>query len=671
MAIVALGLWAAPAAAAVDGLEVDSKSTYRLDPEHRRVDVTTTVHLVNTMPSETVGAYVRTPYFDEFALPLVGPVDDVRAESNVGGSLSTRLEGHKGLTGLIVDLEPNLVYGTPQTLTVRYTLPGQPSRSRSLTRVNPAFASWFVYGAGDPDDVAVVVDVPKAYEVTFSQYVQPLVSHDHGRSVYELTGTEDPGAAAIFVSASNDAELARREVQTGSTVVTVKSWPGDDKWAAFTAKAVRRGLPVLGDLTGVDTPEKRLTVLESSSTYHLGYAGVYLPDERVAQVGDVLDKRVILHELSHVWFNQDLFFERWIGEGLAEDMSNRAMGKLGGRVRKPKPIRATPAAVPLNGWVPGGPLDRQRFRTDAYVYNAAFSVINQLTRDIGPDGMRKVLSAASENRIPYTGDPAAEEMDSVQDWRYFYDLLEMVGGAQNVERLFRAHILTSEQVGDLAERSDARQQLEDLTEAGDGWTPPLQVRQSMAAWGFIDAVRLMDDAEDLLEDSKTVADAFADAGVDVSQTLEDAYESSSSLTALSDALDEYRGLADDVVAVNDRVAAAGPVTRLGLLGASVDFDEVEAALQDGDREAVPALLTAMDQQLVDANERGTKILIGAAVLLLLIIGFWLLRRRRRRTRAAVPADDEFAVGPEPTPAAELVDSDSYAEPYSPDYSSGS
>ena len=94
LAVVALGPTATPAAAVetVEGLEVDSKSTYRLDPKRERIDVTTTVDLVNTMPSQTVGAYIRTPYFDEFAVPLLGPVADVTATSDVGGQLTTRTD---------------------------------------------------------------------------------------------------------------------------------------------------------------------------------------------------------------------------------------------------------------------------------------------------------------------------------------------------------------------------------------------------------------------------------------------------------------------------------------------------------------------------------------------------------------------------------------------------
>ena len=539
----------------------------------------------------------------------------------------------------MVDLEPNLVYGTPQTLTVKYSLPGQPARSKSVTRVNAAFASWFAYAAGDPDEVAVVIEVPKSYEVTFSQPVQPLTSEGNGRRVYELMGTEDPVAAAVFVSAADDARLAKHEIEVGPTTVAIKAWPDDAKWKTFSTRTVRRGLPVIEKLTGVTTPEKRLTILESSSAYHLGYAGLYVPDERVVEVGDVLNKRVVLHELTHVWFNKDLFFERWIGEGLAEEMSNRAMAQLGGKARKPRSIRAGPSAVPLNGWIPGGPLDRERFRSDRYVYNAAFSVINQLTRDIGLNGMRKVIAAASENQISYTGDPPPETMDTVQDWRYFYDLLEDVGGATSAERLFRAHVLTTTEVSALTARTAARKQLEEFAVAGDGWTPPLEIRQAMASWSFLDATQLMGDADDLRERSHEVIATFEGADIDLSAALEEAYEGSESLTALSDVLDEYAKLGGNVVAFRDRLDAASPLARLGLIGNDVSFDEVSTALQEGDLEAVPELLAAMNASLQEASERGIKMVVGAGLLLLVLAALWLWRRAKRRRAPVVPVDE--------------------------------
>ena len=93
LATAALGLGGAPVAAAgVEGLEVDSKTTYRLDPKGERVIVTMTAQLENTMPSQTVGAYIRTPYFAEYAVPLLGPVADVTATSDVGGQLTTRTD---------------------------------------------------------------------------------------------------------------------------------------------------------------------------------------------------------------------------------------------------------------------------------------------------------------------------------------------------------------------------------------------------------------------------------------------------------------------------------------------------------------------------------------------------------------------------------------------------
>ena len=42
----------------------------------------------------------------------------------------------------------------------------------------------------------------------------------------------------------------------------------------------------------------------------------------------------MLHEIAHTWFNEDLFEERWITEGLADEFAaGRSRGRDRGRCR--------------------------------------------------------------------------------------------------------------------------------------------------------------------------------------------------------------------------------------------------------------------------------------------------------------------------------------------------
>lgn len=135
----------------------------------------------------------------------------------------------------------------------------------------------------------------------------------------------------------------------------------DQEWAEFTVDTVERGLPALQEVLGLELPDRPLTVVESTGGYHLGYAGVYIGDLNLIEVGDELDRKVMLHELSHLWLNANLFAERWIFEGLAEEVSNRAADELGEPRTPPDPIDPDdPAAVALNDWGDPSVLDPDR-----------------------------------------------------------------------------------------------------------------------------------------------------------------------------------------------------------------------------------------------------------------------------------------------------------------------
>ncbi|MCP3910813.1 MAG: hypothetical protein GY745_18820 [Actinomycetia bacterium] len=45
------------------------------------------------------------------------------------------------------------------------------------------------------------------------------------------------------------------------------------------------------------------------------------PNRTVSTTVDEVDEQLTLHELSHVWFNDSLFDQRWITEGLADEVA--------------------------------------------------------------------------------------------------------------------------------------------------------------------------------------------------------------------------------------------------------------------------------------------------------------------------------------------------------------
>lgn len=615
------------AAEAIEGLQVDASTTYRVDPAAGTVHVRVEAHLTNTEPSQTSGAYIRTPYFDLFGIPVLGPVQGVHARSSGGGDLAVDIENNHGLTMLLVDLSPNLVHGTPQTITVDFQLPGQSPRSKSVNRVNAAFAGWFVSGSGDPGKIDITIDVPKSFDLSLSKNISATAVPRRGRRLYQMTRVTNPDDARFFASASDDDRLSTRRLEAAGTDVTIKAWPGDAQWQRFAARWVRRGLPVLEDLAGLEVPRDRLTVLESSRAYHLGYAGTYIPALGVVEVGDVLDESVMLHELAHMWANDDLFTQRWIAEGLAETMANRALAQLGDKPRAPEAIRRDAAgAVRLNAWSAAGPLEPAPPNVDEFGYNASYALVHEVTDEIGIDGLRKVLAAAAERRPAYELDTVEAGKTTVRDWRYFYDLVELVGGSDKVERLFRDHVLDAYERSLLRSRGKARERFGNLTAAGNGWSPPLQVRHAMGNWSFEGVDRMIGDAEALLKRAQSLMDDFTAAGIDAEDRLKTEYENAGSLTGLAAILDDYGRAADDIGAVTRRAAAAGAVARVGLLGADLRFDDAQRAIGAGDLDEVPPLLHTATATLDDASQRGIAIVV-AVVLLCVVVGAHIARKR--------------------------------------------
>ena len=56
-----------------------------------------------------------------------------------------------------------------------------------------------------------------------------------------------------------------------------------------------------------------------------GYAGFFDSAHDRITISEDLDDLVIVHEASHAWFDGNLFQERWIGEGLADEYASRVL----------------------------------------------------------------------------------------------------------------------------------------------------------------------------------------------------------------------------------------------------------------------------------------------------------------------------------------------------------
>ena len=160
------------------------------------------------------------------------------------------------------------------------------------------------------------------------------------------------------------------------------------------SEQVGDGVPVLEELIGLDWPRSDDTdVIESNTPYVYGYAGWFEPVNDVIEIGDELDQTVILHELTHRWFNDQMFSTRWINEGLAQELAAQAMAELDGDPEASKlPPSSDPGYQPLNTWSDPQLQSAATEAQEAYGYAASYAVVHEIVDDAGarshPPGAR-------------------------------------------------------------------------------------------------------------------------------------------------------------------------------------------------------------------------------------------------------------------------------------------
>ena len=131
----------------------------------------------------------------------------------------------------------------------------------------------------------------------------------------------------------------------------IRAWDDDPAWDQQVTRLLRRGLPTLQDLIGIDYPVSGRLSVEEAATSRLGeYAGIYNRVTGVIRVRYDADAFVTLHEAAHLWFNAELFEDRWIGEAWAEFYGVTAGQRIG----------ASGASFDLTDDAPGRPVPAQR-----------------------------------------------------------------------------------------------------------------------------------------------------------------------------------------------------------------------------------------------------------------------------------------------------------------------
>ena len=469
-------------------------------------------------------------------------------------------------------------------------------------------------------------------------------SESGGMVLYESGAISNPDEWLVIMSARNDKALARTRTELLDHIIEISAWPDDRRWARFVRTQLNEGLPELEALVDLPwTNAAKLRIIETVSPYLYGYAGWYSSSDNTIEIGDKLDAEVILHEISHIWFNDELFAERWVNEGYAQTYANLALERTGGRDRSPERIRPNArGAQPLNLW--DNPSFRDEEEAEAqedFGYNASWFVIDAVADEIGPDKMREVLAAARDGQITYLGDPSPEHTTETITWRQLLDLYQEIGGSEDAPDLFREHVVSARQRSDLRDRERARAAYAKLVDAGDGWTAPVEVREQMSGWRFERATEAMQTAKRILAVRDEIEETLDGTGVGFPASFEEDYEGEvEDLDALLGTARGYLASAK-VIAEADEAAKAGKglFGSIGLWGNDYEdlLDTAGTRFEDADAAGATRAATQVSRVLDDADGvgQGRALKAGGTVVGVGVIG-WSFRRvrRRRRTRRA-------------------------------------
>ncbi len=676
------------AGAVIDDPDIDTSAEYRyrVDPELGQVDVTIELTVTADKPNQTTSTGYYQYFFDGTFLAIPAEVGDLQVTDGAGRALDYEIDDSVAdVLQLQIDFRRNLFYRQTTEVIIAFTLPGGAARGDEQTRVNGAYAGFQAWVDPRLEAASLAVITPPGFvdrsigSETFG--ASERREGPDGPEHWFVLEDVDPEFQWASVSLARDESLVTTEFDVevdddvedrGRVGFDVLAWPGDEEWTEFVTENLDDGLPVLAEEIGLPWPLSRdLTVIESYDPYLNGYAGWYDVRSAEIEIGDELDSHVMFHELSHVWFNGNLFEERWITEGLADEFGAEVVETLGeDRPTPPRTSSSNAAAVPLNQWSDW----TDDVDEETWAYGASWTVTTAMADIVGLDVLSGAAQAAAADHIAYVGDGEPETETRAKDWHLYLDLIENKGEVTDdqIVDLFEEWVVTSREAEVLTDRASSRERYAALEDAGDSWAPPLAVRRAMARWRFGDADRLIAEADDVLDrraDTVEVLDDLAPllpagTAVTLPDVLEETFESA------DDDLDEAADLAEEALAAAEELRASGeaidgatgPLQWIGAIGAE-HRDELAVAatrFSGGDLAGAVAGADRIDADVEELSRRGLIRLVIAVVVVVVIAGLvaWLVRRRRRRAVAAAGIAEAAGIeAPPELPAGDAEGSD--------------
>lgn len=659
--VAGLSLAAPIAALGADGFTEEATTTYVVNAEQQRLDVTIDLTFKNTKRSTATTIY----YYNSDYVWLEKDATNVRVTSpGVDVIRASKIRTSGEYTEYRIYFQPVLNYGKTRKIHITYQIPTGAPRSTSWFRISPAYLDFCVIGTG-LDGGSTMIKVPLAYSMTVdAEENGRLGQRIEGDTRVYTTGTIDEAYKfwACLTGEQADRFTSTKLTAPSGREIQIQAWPDDPSWATEISAQLDEVLRELEELIGLGLPGDGPIAIREVGQGTLGqYAGFFDPATSVARVGEDLEaKGLITHELAHAWFNGDLFQPHWLSEGYAE-WARSSIERDTCPVPGSYPDEGQPN---LEAWRFAGPraTDVDLAVID-YQYAASCALIRQVAARLGDDGMRAVLAAITNHELAYqSGSTVRKGPNAAVAWQTWLDVVDEIGlaagngpdGAETIADLLVPYGITANGSGPtLEERAAARDAYHRLKAALGDWVVPQVILLPMSSWHYDRATAAM--ATATLVHAAAAKLATVLPGVDGltgrARTLLEAATKQEDLEAALAAANDRLDAAGTVAAAS--AAAAAPqdlVMQVGMIGTDLQpaLDAAIQAIRDDDTAAARSGAAAIQAALAAGPGQGqTRLLLGIGVpilLLVLILGFLLFRRRRRRAvMAAAPAMAELAM----------------------------
>ncbi|MEL7156864.1 MAG: hypothetical protein AAFN30_09725, partial [Actinomycetota bacterium] len=478
--------------AATDQRVVSLVATYDIQPDEGVVEVVEqiTVRNVkgNTRSGNTVTQFFWTGH------EIWAPADAEDLSISVGGE-ELEWEIFDTVSGvLLIDAfyRSNLNFGQTRVIDVTYTLPTYPPGD-GVRRINGALFDLALLVCCNFEEVELVVTAPESFVVLGPTNLDFTPGSEGGRQTFTYADDEVTGqfTEVLFTDwfGFDDAGLERSSPAVGTGSAELVYPPDDGGWATETTELLEGSGAELERLLGSPLPAADL-VLQQGRNDEIGPAGVPGPyDEPLSLPRDATDQQVAA-TLAGVWLADAGLADERIEVGLAAALGLAAAEAAGGDVEPPREAASSPT-------------DDER----------ALAVMHDIADEIGPEGLGRVAQQLRTDEGAYEaeGGPAATATIPA-DWRRFLDLAERGNGSSTAADLLADHLLTDDEVAQLARRTDTLAEFDRLASQADG-VMPVGIRTAMTNWAFDDADALLTVADEVIaERDRIVGDDPGRAG---------------------------------------------------------------------------------------------------------------------------------------------------------------